>query len=174
MTMFHVERFLKTLFIKGFFVFLVVILFTACITPRHTVEIHDYILLENGKEILGKEKGLTAFVFEANKTKMPFQDFITNKYKLGLTYEIQYYVMVDGHRLKVFVYENAELEKYFDTSQFMITNVETTINRIGSPVDFLAVSVINDSNEDCLAPGSLYQNMAIDYLKKLKFEYNNN
>ena len=174
MAMFHVERFFKTLFTKGFFVFLVVILFTACITPRHTVEIQDYILLENGKEVLGRDKGLTAFVFEANKRKIPFQDFIANKYKLGFTYEMEYYVMLEGKRFKVFVYENAELEKYFDTSQFMITNVETAPNRIGSAVDFLGISVINDSNEDCLASGSLYQNMVVDYLKKLKYEYNNN
>lgn len=172
MAMFHVERFLKTLFTKGFFVFLVVILFTACITPRHTVEIHDYILLPNGKEILGKEKGLTAFVFENNKRKAPFQEFIIQKYKVGYTQDISYFVIIEGTRFKVFLYENSELEKYFDTSQFMISNVETEVNRIGSSADFLGISVINDTNEDCLAEGSLYQNMVIKYLKELKYEYN--
>jgi hypothetical protein len=174
MAMFHVERFLKTLLRKGFFVFLTVILFTACITPRHTVEINDYVLLPNGKEVLGKEKGLMAFIFENNKRKAPFQEFLVEKYKLGATQEIWYYVIVDGIRLKVFLYDNAELEKYFDTSQFMISNVETEVNRIGSSVDFLALSVISETNEDCLAEGSLYQGMAIKYLKALKDEYNYN
>lgn len=172
MAMFHVERFLKTLLLKGFFVFLVVILFTACITPRHTVEIQDYILMPNGKEILGKEKGLTAFIFENNKRKAPFQQFIVQKYKIGYTQEISYFVIIDGTRFKVFLYENSEVEKYFDTSQFMVTNVETDANIIGSSADFLGISVINDTNEDCLADGSLYQNMIIKYLRELKHEYN--
>lgn len=172
MAMFHVERFLKTLLLKGFFVFLVVILFTACITPRHTVEINDFVLMANGKEVLGRDKGLTAFIFENNKRKAPFQQFIVQKYKLGYTRDIEYFVMIEGIRFKVFLYENAELEKYFDTSQFMVTNFETEVNRIGSSADFIAMSVINDNNEDCLDEGSLYQTIVIKYLRELKYEYN--
>lgn len=172
MAMFHVERFLKTLLLKGFFVFLVVILFTACITPRHSVEINDFVLMANGKEVLGRDKGLTAFIFENNKRKAPFQQFIIQKYKLGYTRDIEYFVMIEGIRFKVFLYENAELEKYFDTSQFMVTNFETEVNRIGSSADFIGMSVINDNNEDCLDEGSLYQTIVIKYLRELKYEYN--
>jgi len=173
MAMFHVERFFKTLFIKGFFVFFAGMILTSCITPRHTVEIDDYILLLDGKEILGHEKGLTAFIFENNQRKIPFQQFLMNKYNLGPTENIAYFVKVENIRFKVFLYTNDELNKYFDTSQFMVSNVETEVNRVGSSANFLAVSVINDNNEDCLAEGSLFQSIAVKYLKDLKYEYNN-
>lgn len=170
--MFHVKRFVKTLSIKGFFVLLMVVFATSCITPRHTVEINDYILLENGKEVLGKEKGLTAFVFENNQRKMPFAQFVSYKYNLGVFTDVSYWVTVDGHRLKVFLYENAELEKYFDVSQFMVSNVETEASIVGSTAKFLAISVISEHNEDCLAENSLYRKITIDYLKNLKDEFN--
>jgi hypothetical protein len=174
MRMFHVKRFAKTLLYRGFFVFLVANIFVSCITPRHTVEIDDYALLANGKQILGHDAGLTAFIFENNQRKMPFQQFLAGKYDLGNTEETAYFVMIDGNRFKVMLYENAELGKYFDMSQFMVTNVETQVNRIGSSANFLGISVVNNANEDCLEDGSLYQNMVIKYLRDLKFEYNNN
>lgn len=173
MVMFHVERFLKPFLLKGFFVFFAGLMFTSCITPRHTVEINDYVLLLDGKELLGHDKGLTAFVFENNQKKMPFQQFLMTKYHLGPTEELNYYVNVENIRFKVFLYTNDELNKYFDTSQFMVSNFETEVNRVGSSANFLAVSVINDNNEDCLAEGSLFQSIAVKYLKDLKYEYYN-
>ncbi|AWH84411.1 hypothetical protein HYN59_04450 [Flavobacterium album] len=144
----------------------------SCITPRHTVEINSFVLMYNGKEILGKDKGLTAFIFENNQRKMPFAQFLANKYSIGSYTDVSYWVTVDGHRLKVFLYENAELEKYFDISQFMVSNVETDANIVGSTAKFLAMSVINENNEDCLADDSLYKNITIQYLEALKDEYN--
>lgn len=172
MGVFHVKRFVKTLDSKGFFVFMMMVLATSCITPRHTVQINSYVLMDNGKEVLGKEKGLTAFIFENNQRKMPFAQFLANKYNLGTFVDISYWVTVDGYRFKVFLYENAELEKYFDVSQFMVSNVETEANIVGSTAKFLAVSVINESNEDCLAENSLYRHITIKYLEGLKDEYN--
>ncbi|MEL1246063.1 hypothetical protein AAEO56_17450 [Flavobacterium sp. DGU11] len=163
---------IKTLFCKGLFVLLILMLSTSCITPRHTVEINSYVLMENGKEILGKEKGLIAFIFENNQRKMPFAQFVAYKYNLGTYTDVSYWVTVDGYRLKVFLYENAELEKYFDISQFMVSNVETEANIVGSKAKFLAMSVISESNEDCLADNSLYKNITIKYLEALKDEYN--
>lgn len=173
MAMFHVERFFKTLFIKGFFVFFIAILFTSCITPRHTVEIDDYLLLENGKEILGHDEGLICFFFENNQRKEPFQQFLMNKYKLGNSEEVTYNISLEGHQFTVFFYSYDELVKYFDLSQFMVSNVETEVNRIGSSGNFLGISVIDEYNNDCLSAESLYQNLVIKYLKDLKFEYNN-
>lgn len=172
MAMFHVERFLKTLLLKGFFVFFVGMMFSGCITPRHTVEIDDYILLQNGKEVLGRENGLTCFLFENNQRKAPFQQFLMNKYGLGATDETTYYVMLEGTRFKVFLYSYDELMKYFDLSQFMVSNIETEVNRVGSSANFIGMSVIDDYNNDCLAEGSLYQNLVIKYLKDLKYEFN--
>lgn len=170
MEMFHVKRFVKTLLSKGFFVFLVLMLATSCITPRHTVEINSFVLMDNGKEVLGRDKGLTAFIFENNQKKMPFAQFLANKYNLGTYTDISYWVTVDGHRLKVFLYTNDELEKYFDVSQFMVTNAETEVNMI-TKARFLAMSVLSESNEDCLEDNSLYKNITIKYLEELKDEF---
>jgi hypothetical protein len=158
--LFHVELYRKSLFNKGFFVFifvLIAILPTSCIKPQHTVEIQDYTLLSNGKQILGKEQGLTA----------------ADKYGVGSYNDVSYNVTIDGHPLKVYLYENAEVEKYFNTSQFMVTMQETEDNIKGSNAEFLALSVVTESNEDCLTDGSLYQQVAIAYLKSLKDEYYN-
>ena len=174
MRMFHVEPILKTLFRKGFLVFIIVAaLATSCIKPQHTVEIQDYTLLPNGKQILGKEEGLTAFLFENNLRKIPFQQFLADKYGVGTYNDVNYEVTVDNHHFKVYLYEYAEIEKYFNTSQFIITMAETDVNIKGSNAKFIALSVVNDSNEDCLADGSLYQQVAIAYLKSLKDEFYN-
>lgn len=173
MKMFHVKRFAKTLVRRGFFVFLAVMLFTACIAPKHTIEINDYILMENGKEVLGREQGLTAFIFENDQRKMPFRQFVVEKYSLGYTQDIRFNVDIDGIRYTVLLYTNDELEKYFDTTQFMSKNFETEVNRVGSTANFIALSVISESNEDCLAEDSLHRNVVIGYLKRLKDEYYN-
>jgi hypothetical protein len=168
--MFHVERITKNLLIRGFFVFLILTA-VGCAAPRPTIPINDYILLPEGKEILGREKGLTIFLFENDKTKIPFHQFVAQKYNLGNYRDIEYWVTLNGSRYKVFVYENDEIQKYYDTSQFMVSNVETEANVIGSTADFLAMSIISSSNEDCLADDSLFRNIAITYLKQLKDEY---
>lgn len=173
MRMFHVELKLKTL-LKGFLVFIVATVFAAsCIRPQHTVEIEDYTLLENGKQILGKEKGLTAFLFEGNQRKIPFQQFLADKYGVGSYTDVSYTVKVEGYSFKVYLYEYAEIEKYFDVSQFMVTMSETQPNIKGSTAKFIALSIVNNANEDCLEENSLYQQIAIKYLKSLKDEYYN-
>jgi hypothetical protein len=175
MIVFHVERFTKPLVRKGFFVFIAVLVSAvSCITPRHTVQIQDYTLLRNGKTVLGQQAGLTAFVFENNQRKIPFRQFLGDKYNLGNYTDVEYWVEVEGQRLKVLLYDNAELEKYFDTSVFMVSNVEPDMAIVGSKANFIAISVINSNNEDCLIDGSLYQKMAIQYLKNIKDEYNSN
>lgn len=172
MRVFHVKRSVKTLYIKGFFVFLMMAFSASCVTPLHTVEIEDYVLLENGKEILGREKGLTAFVFENDQSKAPFRQFIFEKYRLGATQDIAFYTMIDGKRFKVLVYENSEIDKYFDMSQFMVTKFETVANKRTS-ANFITMSVIDDYNEDCLDEQSLYRNIVIKFLRELKIEFYN-
>ena len=172
--MFHVKLFGKALAVKGFLLFILLFFIpTACITPRHTVEINEYALLPNGKQILGKKEGLTAFIFENNQTKIPFSQYIGLKYNLARYTEVEYWVTIESHRFKVMIYENDELQKYFDTSVFMVSNVEPDINIKGSKANFIAISVINDTNEDCLSDSSLYQNMVINYLRELRNEYYN-
>lgn len=174
MRMFHVEPKSKTLFYKGFLAFIMItFLCLSCIRPQHTIEIQDYTLLENGKQILGKEKGLTAFMFEGNPRKIPFQQFLADKYGVGSYIDVSYSVTIEEYRFKVYLYEYAEIEKYFDVSRFMNTMGETESNIKGSTVKFIALSIVNNANEDCLEENSLYQQIAIKYLKSLKDEYYN-
>ena len=164
--MFHVERLRKNLFYSGF-----LLLLFSCVTPLHTVEIKDYVILPGGKKVLGREEGLSAFIFENDPSRMPFHVFVANKFELGNYDEIEFWVTISGNRYKVFVYDNAELEKYFDTSQFSVTNFETEPNIKGSTAKFLAMSMLSSDNDDCLAENSLYRNIAATYLKNLKDEY---
>jgi len=173
MRMFHVELNFKSLFYRGFLVFILLAMVSSCIRLQHSVEIEDYVLLQNGKEILGKQKGLTAFLFEGNQTKIPFQQFIDDKYSVGSYNDISYNITLQDYSFKVYVYEYAEIEKYFDVSQFMTTMNETDANIKGSTVKFIALSIVNNANEDCLEENSLYQQIAIKYLKSLKDEYYN-
>lgn len=129
--------------------------------------------MPNGKHVLGIEKGLTAYIFENNQRKIPFHQFVGDKYRSGSYNEIEYNITLDGARFKVYVYENAELEKYFDVGQFMVSNVEPDVNIVGSKANFIAVSVTDDYNNDALADTSLYQNIVINYLRNLVNDYNN-
>lgn len=172
--MFHVEQEeIKTLFRKGFLVFLTAMVFTACGTTRHSVEIQDFVLVPNGKQVLGKDRGLTAFIFENNPRKIPFVQFVAQKYGIGQYVDVSYWVTVEGYRFKVFVYDSDELQKYFDMGQFMVTRQETTQNVVGSSEKFIGLSMITDANEDSLDEQSLFHKIAISYLKSLKDEYNN-
>jgi len=144
----------------------------SCSTPRQAIDVSDYILMPHGKEVLGN-KGLTAFIFENNPRKIPFNQFVAQKYELGTYADVEYWVTIDGNKFKVMVYENAELEKYFDTTTFIAANVEPDSAIVGSRAKFLAISVINSYNEDCLADNSLYKNTIITYLRDLKKEYYN-
>lgn len=172
MKMFHVKRCVKTLIFKGFLLFIMLMFVPiGCATQHGSIPINDFVLIPGGKEVLGKKEGLTAFVFENDQTKMPFSQFVGFKYNLPTYTEVEYWVTVDGHKLKVMIYENEEMNKYFDMSVFMIRNVENEVNIRGSKANFIAVSVINDANDDCLADNSLYQNIVIKYLRDLKNEY---
>lgn len=171
--LFHVEHKNKTLFYKGFFLFFVFSILVSCKTQRELIDVSDYILLDNGKQVPGKEKGLTAFLFQNNPKKKSFNQFLVEKYGLGTYQDIEYWVTIDGIKFKVFLYENAELEKYFVTNDFVASNVVPDASVVGSKVKFLAISVIDSYNDDCLADTSLFKNIVIKYLKDLKEEYNN-
>ncbi len=169
--LFHVEPYNKTLFCKGFFLFLVVSVLISCSTPRYAIDVSDYILEENGKEVLGREKGLTAFIFQNDPTRISFNQFLVEKYRLPKYNDIEYWVTIDNTRFKVMLYNQDELEKYFDTTDYVASNVVPETAVVGSKVKFLAVSVISEYNDDCLADDSLFKNIVIKYLKDLKDEY---
>ncbi len=168
---FHVEQITKTPVIKRIFFFLMIFLvLQSCIGAKAGYQIDDYYVSENGKEILGT-KPLNAFIFENNLKNLPFEQFLAVKYKLDSYLTRDFWVTIDKNRYKILVYDFAEFDKYFGTANFAAVNQENIANIVGGQPKFIAISMITDSNEDCLSDKSIFQNMAINYLKKLKDEY---
>jgi len=168
---FHVEQITKSPVIKRIFLFLMAFYFLqSCIGARAGFQIDDYYVAENGKEILGT-KPLNAFIFENNLKNLPFEQFLAVKYKLDNYLTRDFWITIDGNRYQILVYDFAEFDKYFGTANFAAVNQENVANIVGGQPKFIAISMITDSNEDCLSDKSIFQNMAINYLKNLKDEY---
>ncbi len=171
--MFHVERIknkscnsLKTVLFLSFF------LLISCSTSRQSIQIPDYIIEPNGKEIIGK-KSLSAFIFENNQKNLPLENFLSIKYNTDNIFQNEFWITIDKDKYKIFIYDSAEFEKYFNSANYAMINQLPENAKKGDQRKFIAISMINAFNEDCLATGSLYQNIAINYLKKIKDEYNN-
>lgn len=168
--MFHVERSTQNRIIKGIVsILLIIFVLQSCIGTKPAF-IDDYYVSENGKEILGT-KSLNAFIFENNLKNLPFEQFLAIKYKLNNYLTREFWITIDGSRYKLIVYENSEFDKYFGFSNFAAQNQENIANIVGGQPKFIAISMINESNEDCLSNKSMLQNMATAYLKNLKDEY---
>lgn len=166
---FHVERNIKNLISKGLTVILIAFLFSGCVA-RQRLSIPDYAVLPKGKDVLGK-KELNAFIFENYQKDMPFQNFLMRKFKLNSIMENEFWITISGQKYKLLIYDNSELEKYFVVSDFIITNQNPAAIDPDAP-KFIAISMLSDTNDDCLSEDSLFYNIATDYLKKLKDEYN--
>lgn len=168
--MFHVERTGRGLITTGkiAIIFLIFIL-SGCRGTVQRTTIPDYLVLPNGKEILGN-KGLHAFIFENVQGKLTFTNFIMNKFKLNNYKETDFWITIDGEKYKLLIYDNSELEKYFVVSDFIITNLKPETLDEDAP-KFIAISMISSTNDDCLDPKSIYYNIATNYLKNLKEEY---
>ena len=171
--MFHVERSLSTTINKGkTLVLFVLFAICSCGTIKPNIQISDYILVPNGKEIL-ETKGLTAFIFENNKRQIPIEQYISWKSNIDNYNQNEFWITIDNQKFKLIIYDYTEFEKYFNSSNYAVLNLEPENVEIQDKREFIAISMINSYNEDCLAEGSLYQNIAVKYLKKLKDEYYN-
>ena len=169
--MFHVKRFNTNRIIKGFMpIFLIIFIFQSCVGARTGYQIDDYYISENGKEILGT-KPLNAFIFENNVTNLPFEQFVALKFKLNNLLSREFWITINGSKYKLIIYENSEFDKYFGYSNFAAVNQENLTNIVGGQSKFIAISVINEFNEDCLSDKSMLQNVVTVYLKNLKDEY---
>lgn len=168
--MFHVERFRRSLMNTAISaVFLFFFIASGCRGTIQRTTIPDYLVLPNGKEVLGK-KGLHAFIFENIQNKITFQTFVMNKFALNNYRETDFWVTIDGAKYKLLIYDNSELEKYFTVSDFIVTNLKPESLDTDSP-KFIAISMISATNDDCLDEKTLYYNIATNYLKNLKDEY---
>lgn len=169
--MFHVERMTKNTIIKGIIpFFLIIFILQSCVGAKAGYQIDDYYVSENGKEILGT-KPLNAFIFENNLKNLPFEQFLAVKYKLDNYLTRDFWITIDNNRYKLLVYDYLEFDKYFGTANFAVVNQENIANIVGGQPKFIAISMINESNEDCLSSKSIFQNLAINYLRDLKNEY---
>jgi hypothetical protein len=139
---------------------------------RRTIQISDYILVPNGKEIIGP-KNLTAFIFENNTKNFPIERYLSEKFKADNYYSSEFWVTIDRNKYKLIIYDNSDFEKYFNSSNYSVVHLEPENSISGDQRKFIAISMINSFNEDCLADNSLFQNIAVNYLKKLKDEYYN-
>ena len=136
------------------------------------MQIPDYILVPNGKEILGN-KGLNAFLFENNTKNLTIEKYLSMKFKGENYYTSEYWISIEKNKYKLIIYSNDEFDKYFNSANYAVINLEPENAQNGLQRKFIAFSVINDKNEDCLANDSLFQNIVVRYLKKLKDEYCN-
>lgn len=171
--MFHVERTLVSLKNKGIVVILFLFLiFSSCIAARQTIQIPDYILVPNGKEVIGNQN-LTAFIFENNLKKMPIEQYLSAKFKTDNYLEKEFWITIDRDKYKIIIYDYAEFEKYFESANYSVKNEEPENAKSEEKRKFIAISMINSRNEDCLSDKSLFQNIAVKYLKNLKDEYYN-
>ena len=172
--MFHVKRHIKNVVNKGFLVLLLLfLLLSSCASRKPTIQIPDYILVPNGKEILGNSIGLTAFIFENNTKNVSIEKFLSMKFKSENYFSTEYWVVIEKTKYKMIVYDHADFEKYFNSSNYSVINLEPQNDQSDQQRKFIAISIINANNEDCLADGSLFQNLTVNYLKKLKDEYYN-
>ena len=171
--MFHVERMLTSPRNGGIILLISLFLIVnSCGISRQSTIIPDYILVSNGKEILGN-KNLTAFIFENNLRKLPIEQYLSAKFKTDNYSENEFWVTIDKDKFKIIIYDYSEFEKYFNSSNYAVKNEEPDNVKSGDKRKFIAISMINSFNEDCLLNGSLYQNIATKYLKNLKDEYYN-
>lgn len=169
--MFHVERIMHQM-INRSVIFVLCFTIISCITTKQRIEIPDLLIVENGREILG-HKNLHAFVFENNQKNIPFDQFIVSAFNLNNYAVKEVNVIIINEEFKLLFYDNDEFEKYIGSSNFYVKNLEPASAKIGNQPSFIAISVINNRNEDCLQPNSLYRNIIINYLKVLKTEYLN-
>lgn len=170
MSMFHVERCSLSTVSRSYIVLFFMLVVSNCGAPRQRTTIPNYLVLPNGKETLGN-KGLHAFIFENTQNSVTFQNYLVARYKLDNLKDKDFWVTIDGSKFKLLIYENAELEKYFVVSDFIITAKRPEIAEAYTQPNFIAISIINATNEDCLSDDSLFKNITCNYLQDLKNDF---
>lgn len=169
--MFHVELKKSRILKKGkrisFFLFL---FFVSCGISRQKTEIPDYLILEHGKSNSDKIQ-LNAFVFENFQRKISFPEYISMKYKTQSIFERQIWVKIEDSRYLLNFYDNDEFDKYFGLSNFTLIHQETEANTILNASKYIAISVVDENNQDALADQYLAKNIVMTYLQNLKEDY---
>lgn len=170
--MFHVKRNAASRTLKGFTVILLILIVTvSCGVARQTMQIPDFTIMGGGRaDLTGKP--LNAYIFENNvRAQMQIEQFVAMKLRSSNVFEREVWITINGDKYKMLIYDNADFEKYFNSSNFSPINEEAKDDRNYSGRKFIGISMISSYNEDCLAENSLLENIAIQYLTALKNEY---
>lgn len=172
--MFHVKLTNSSLTHKGIALICVLfLLLCGCGISRQTTQIPDYLLVSNGQKILGNSESLRAFIFENNTRNLPIERFLAMKFRTENYLNNIYPVVIDNNKYQLILYDNSDFEKYFNSANYSVIHLQPQDDQSDQQRKFIAWSLINDKNEDCLREHSLFQNIAVNYLKKLKDEYYN-
>ncbi len=171
MKLFHVEPWRSKRINKGIGAVVAMIFFCfSCVPMREKTTIPDYVIQPNGMQILGT-KSLNAFIFEDMGKGVTFQHYLVSKFRKASYNEKEFTVLMNGTQFKILLYDNTEFEKYFQTARYIRLNSPTADPENDDRPAFIAMSMISDTNDDCLQEGSLFRGIAEDYLKNLKDEY---
>ena len=171
--MFHVKRIeLKQMFKGMALAIFFSIIASSCIGAKATIQIPDYVLVPNGMENIGGAQ-LTAYIFENNVKKSQIEYFVAYKFKSANYFEREIWITINKDKYKLIIYDNSDFEKYFNSQNYSPINEETKSDNYSNQRKFIAISMINAYNEDCLADNSLFQNVALKFLTDLKNEYLN-
>lgn len=133
--------------------------------------IDDYLIVPTEATNNIGTKNLNVFVFENDLTTPPIELFVAEKYKLETYQTREFWVEENKDRFYIKVLDRHETERYLDLSQYGAQNQETKGNRDINQSKFLAISITDESGADCLSQKSLYYNIAVKFLQKLKKEY---
>ena len=164
--MFHVKRKLLLRALIGLMA--IVVWATSCIGSRPATQITDYLLLPNGIES-AKNASVTAFVFENSSKGISIERYLNEKFNTKDYSDREFNILIKGDTFQLILYDNAEFEKYFATSNLVVVNLEPIPNNSGRK--FIAISVTDINGADALAANSLFSNIVTGFLKDLKDDF---
>lgn len=171
MKLFHVERIIKTRTFIGLIGLIgCLTLGISCASMRDRDTIPDYIIREGGMSVTGSG-ALHAFIFEDVRQDATFQGYLVAKFRQNDLRERMFPVNVSGQSFKILYYDHTEFEKFFRSSDYIPTVTITAEQENQNKPRFIAVSMIDDANQDCLSETSVWYATATEYLKKLKDDY---
>lgn len=170
--MFHVERTIKNVIIKGlamicfpFFVF-------SCIPVKTNPKIAEYHILNPIPNKLNEKSREGIFIFENKRMSGSFQSFLVQKLNPTNKKENRdFLVAIQGTKFIISVLDQREMETYIDLTDVFIKSPKPGLVKTGDEKSYVAITVKTPNGEDCLKNNSLYQNIVINYLKELKQEY---
>lgn len=170
--MFHVERKIKNLIIKGLAMICIPIFIFSCIPVKTNQTIADYHILNPLPNKLNEKSRDGVFIFENHHMSGSFQSFLVEKLNPTNKKENRdFNATIEGTKFIISVLDQREMETYIDLTDVFIKSAKPGLVKTGDEKSYVAITVKTPNGEDCLKNNSLYQNIVLKYLKSLKQEY---